>query len=347
MKTVSFLPGPVALAPAVRSAMAEEPLSHRSEAFREVLARVTVRLSRLTGAGHVAVMPGSGTLANDVVAAQLALLPGPGLVFANGEFGERLVDHARRFALDHDTHRIAWGATFDLATVAGIVCQMRPSWLWATHCETSTGVLNDLDGLRAIARAAGALLCMDCISSIGTVAVDLRGVHLASGTSGKGLGAYAGLALVFAESAPPPHPRLPRTLDLGYHLAQGGVPFTLASNPLVALDRALYTFDGAATWARCAQRGAGARARLAGLGYRVLAPDAAASPAVLTIPLGPDQSAEAVGQWLASTGYLVSYQSGYLRERNWFQICLMGDVRDRHIDGLLDALARYPARLPA
>lgn len=307
MEPVSFLPGPVQLAPAVRAALAGAPLSHRSEAFHEVLARVTGRLSALTGARHVSILSGSGTLANDVVAAQLSTVPGSGLVLANGEFGERLIDHARRFDVDHGTHTIPWGAAFDLDAVAGMVADLRPAWLWTTHCETSTGVLNDLDGLRAIARAHAALLCLDCISSIGTVAVDLRGVHLASGASGKGLEACAGLALVFAERAPPPHPRLPRTLDLGYHLASGGVQFTLPSNLLMALDLALDAFDGPARWAEGVRRGLDLRARLARLGYQALAPERASSPAVLTIPLGPDHSAEVLGRWLASTGYLVGY----------------------------------------
>jgi hypothetical protein len=38
---------------------------------------------------------------------------------------------------------------------------------------------------------------------------------------------------------------------------------------------------------------------------------------------------------LAAHGYLVSYQSRYLVERNWIQICLMGDYR---IDALPDLL---------
>ena len=47
--------------------------------------------------------------------------------------------------------------------------------------------------------------------------VDLTGVYLASGSSGKGLRAYPGLSMVFYhhEVAPAPD-KLPRYLDLGY-----------------------------------------------------------------------------------------------------------------------------------
>jgi len=43
----------------------------------------------LTGARNTEMVLGSGTLANDVVAAQLSLERGPGLILSNGEFGER------------------------------------------------------------------------------------------------------------------------------------------------------------------------------------------------------------------------------------------------------------------
>jgi aspartate aminotransferase-like enzyme len=56
--------------------------------------------------------PGSGTLANDAIAAQLSLLDGRGLVLSNGEFGERLIDHARRFGLSFDVLKIEWGEAF-------------------------------------------------------------------------------------------------------------------------------------------------------------------------------------------------------------------------------------------
>jgi aspartate aminotransferase-like enzyme len=40
-------------------------------------------------------------------------------------------------------------------------------------------------------------VCVDAISSLGSVPLDLADVHLASGVSGKGLGAFPGLAIVF------------------------------------------------------------------------------------------------------------------------------------------------------
>ena len=54
---------------------------------------------------------------------------------------------------------------------------IRPGgWVWGVHHETSTGVLNDLSGLTKLAKKRGTRVCADCVSSIGTVDVDLSGV---------------------------------------------------------------------------------------------------------------------------------------------------------------------------
>ena len=50
-------------------------------------------------------------MANDAIAGQLSLISGTGLVLSNGEFGNRLIDHATRFRL--------LGRKADLVNVAG------------------------------------------------------------------------------------------------------------------------------------------------------------------------------------------------------------------------------------
>ena len=133
---------------------------------------------------------------------------------SNGEFGERLIDHARRFQLKFDVVANEWGRAFDLETIrAALDATPKAGWLWCTHCETSSGVLNDLTALKSLCAARGVRLCVDSISTVGTLPVDLRGVFMATATSGKGLRGYPGLALVFHHHELKPAPEeLPRHL---------------------------------------------------------------------------------------------------------------------------------------
>jgi aspartate aminotransferase-like enzyme len=339
---VSFLPGPVDVTAEVRAALAASPASHRAERFLHDFRATQMALCGLVGARHVQILTGSGTLGNDVIAAQLSLEESRGLILSNGEFGERLVDHARRMGLDFVIVRRPWGEAFDAAGIEGAIVE-EPSigWVWAVHCETSTGVLNDLEMLKGICSERGIRLCLDCISSIGTTPVDLAGVHLASGVSGKGLRAFPGLCMVFHDLEIAPAPDcLPRYLDLGSYAEKAGVPFTVCSNLVYALKTAVGQIQPDARFAEIAEHAARVRAGLTEIGLATVAGEASASPAVVTIALPrATVCAVRVGDALAERGLLLSYRSDYLLARNWVQICLMGQYTPQTIERMLAGLA--------
>ena len=337
---VNLLPGPVSIRPEVQKAFARGPVSHRAPGFVADLKRVKGRLSRLVGSRHAEILLGSGTMANDTIAGQLSLLPGGGLVISNGEFGDRLLDHARRMRLRFEALRVDWGRPVGRDMIEAALDQAAGAeWLWAVHCETSTGVLNDLEMLKDLCAARDIRLAMDCISSIGTVPVDLGEVYLGSCVSGKGLGSYPGLSMVFHdhEVHPAPH-ALPRYLDLGLHAEKDGVPFTMSSNMVYALDAALGRFEADAVFEDIAEQSTWLRRGLRELGYRIVAPDDHASPAVITIELPQGERTSEVGRRLEDAGYFLSYNSAYLLERNWIQVCLMGEVSKETLGRLLSAM---------
>jgi aspartate aminotransferase-like enzyme/predicted N-acetyltransferase YhbS len=333
-----FLPGPVALHDAVRRAFAEPPASHRASNFLAQHARVRAALGARTHARQCTLLLGSGTLANDVVGAQLAQLAGPGVVLTNGEFGDRLVDHARRLALPHTVVSAPWGTAMDVDAVRRTLRDTRATWLWAVHSETSTGVVNDLDTLRTLAREHEARLALDAISSLGAIPLSLDGVWMASAVSGKAIGAYPGVAIVLHEETPAPSARIPRYLDLGYAAATGGVPFTQSSNLLAALEAALDADDWSATYAERVRWSSWLRETLRGAGLTVLAPAEVASPVVHTIALPPAVDAQRVGHAMRAQGWEIAFESEYLRARNWVQICLMGAISGGQVRGVVRGL---------
>ena len=341
---ISLLPGPVALSPAVHAAFCQPLVSHRGAAFRTLHDRATCRLRALVNAPHVTLWSGTGTLANDIVAAHLGAWGARGLVLSNGEFGERLVDHAARHRLDAEVLRVPWGEPFRLDDVAQRLRAAGAAWLWAVHGETSTGVLNDLDGLRAVAQAHDARLCLDAVSTVGAVPVDLDGVTMASGVSGKALGAPAGLAFVAHGDLPPAATPVARCFDLRLAHQAGGVPFTLSSALVAALDAALAEADDARQ-DRLQRQGLRLRSHLRAAGMPLVAPDGALLPTVQTVDLGED--AEAVGARLDALGVRASYRSGYLRQRGWLQLCTMGAQTDAEIEAAAEALhAAVASRCP-
>jgi aspartate aminotransferase-like enzyme/N-acyl-L-homoserine lactone synthetase len=346
---VSFLPGPVTVKEAVREAMAAAPMSHRASTFSESLRAVKRELISLTNARHVALLLGTGTLANDMVAAQLKLQSGRGVVFSNGEFGNRLIDHATRQQLEFDVVKIGWGQSFNVSDIAQKLDQLgNVQWLWMTHCETSSGVLNDIVAIGKLCHARGIWLCLDCISSLGVVPLDLSSVWLATGVSGKGLAAYPGLSMVFHNHAVSPAPQqLPRYLDLGLYGSHseeeplsGETPFTHSSNLVDALNAALNSTDWVQKFAQVSRDGLTLQRRLHESGFHVVADPAHAAPAVVTIELPPHTSAFVVGKAMDASGFLLSYRSAYLREQNWLQVCLMGAYEPAALRDLVATLIR-------
>lgn len=335
----NFLPGPVMLAPEVKAALASAPVSHRGKAFLAQMAEVREGLCRLTGAREVQILLGSGSLANEVVAAQLSLGESTGLVLSNGEFGERLAANARGARLRFDWLRLAWGECFDLQQVAHFAERLpRGGWIWFVHHETSTGVLNPFAELKALCARLGLNLCVDCISSIGALPVDLHGVHLATTASGKGLGSFPGLSMVFHDYTPRPSPeRLAGYLDLGHWAAHQSVPHTHSSNLIFALAEAVRRATPE-RMERIRTNAAWLRAELQKLGLTLLAAEAVASPGIVTIVLQRPMCAKELGEELEMRGYWLSYRSGYLLERNWIQIALLGDPSRANLEKLLNVL---------
>jgi aspartate aminotransferase-like enzyme/GNAT superfamily N-acetyltransferase len=338
-RPLNLLPGPVLTTPEVDAAFAAPAISHRSPAFLDQLSTVRMRLCELTGARDVQVLTGSGSLGNAVVAAQLGLHASTGLVLSNGEFGERLAGEARRAGLRFDWLRLRWGDVFDLQHVKTFVSRVpRGGWIWFVHHETSTGVLNPFDELKQLAADHGLRMCADCISSIGAVRVDLRGVHLATGTSGKGLGAYPGLALVFHDYVPTPEPdRLPGYIDLGHWAAHSSSPHTHSSNLVSALATAARAM-GPERINRIENNSRWLRQALLARGYAIVAPASAACPAGITLALDSSANAAQLGEELEQRGFALNFRSSHLLSRNWIQLSLLGDPPRVGLELFLHAL---------
>ena len=182
------------------------------------------------------------------------LEPGDTAVVAvNGQFGERMVDMAGRAGaevvrVDHE-----WGLPVDPARVAEALSGRRAKLLAFVHAETSTGVMSDPKPLCELARAAGALSVVDCVTSLGGIDVDAAGWGadvVYSGTQ-KCLSAPPGLspfamspAAQAAISARREKARtwlLDMTLMMGYWGGQGGRTYhhTAPINALYGLHEAL------------------------------------------------------------------------------------------------------------
>ncbi|WP_349237151.1 aminotransferase class V-fold PLP-dependent enzyme [Bacillus sp. REN3] len=333
-RSVSFLPGPVPVHPLVEAAFTRQAISHRNKEFIAEMESVREKLRELTSANHVQILVGTGTLANDVVAAQLKRFPGKGLILANGEFGYRLIDHAKRIGLGFHAIEKDWNEPIEPEEVALFLEGTADiEWVWTVHCETSTGYLYDIENLLYICRQHGAELVLDACSSAGVVPVNLEDIYLASSVSGKGFGSYPGLAILFHREKMGRNASVPRFLDIGMYEDCLSIPFTHSSNLVRALGEALVHNRQESVVHMAAE----ARKKLVHAGFTLLG-DEVYSPGILTIVLPDRLSSREFGDACRENGILLSYESDYLLKRNWVQLALMGYQHQRDVAHALDVL---------
>jgi 2-aminoethylphosphonate-pyruvate transaminase len=204
-RTILLCPGPVLLSKTVRRAVGRANMGHREPDFSAVLVESTEMLRPIIGIDEtyeVALITGSGTAANETVLSSLGSR-GPLLVISNGEFGERLFAVATLHNPEVDHLQFAWQAPIDLSAVSEMLQARAYSMVALVHHETSTGILNPVAEITALAHRHGAIVSVDAISSIGAEEIRARewGVDILVGASGKALSAMPGVGILVVRSA--------------------------------------------------------------------------------------------------------------------------------------------------
>ncbi|QPA55728.1 aminotransferase class V-fold PLP-dependent enzyme [Lysinibacillus sphaericus] len=307
----TFYPGPVKQLETI----GYTNLSHRSLNFKAIYERVQQQLLHLANTKHVGIIVGTGTLANEVMLAQLhAQQLGKGLILTNGEFGERLRKQAVRWSLDFDAAEQQWGTIFDCEKIASLLENGAYQWMLVVHGETSTGTCNDLESLGHLAKCYNVKLCVDSISTFGAMPFSLQDCYLATAVSGKAIGAMSGLAFVFSQYLAQSTTTLPAYLDLAnYH--QGAIPFTLPAVLLGNLDESLQAYP--VRYAQLQQR----FEALLQLPYMHFQLPTTQYPMLITIQLPDTLSNLHID--LALNGLLAHGDSPYLRQRGFLQFAVI------------------------
>jgi len=182
--------------------------------------------------------------------------------------------------------------------------------------------------LRKLCNAHDLKLCLDGISSIGSCDVVLQDVYLATVVSGKGIGSLPGLAMVYCrEDVESGDRQLPRYFDLAYYEAKQGIPFTISSNAIYALNAALNNSDWQIRFENVKQWSEELCSEIEEIGLSILAEEQCRAPHVTTIVLPDGISSLEMGKLLEDEGILASYRSEYLVEKNQIQICFMGECQ--------------------
>ncbi|RKY33027.1 MAG: aminotransferase [Candidatus Omnitrophota bacterium] len=303
-KKYLLTPGPTPLPPEVCQAMSRPIIHHRTPQFQAILKEATEGLKYvLQTKNDVFILASSGTGAMEASVVNLLSFGDSAICVEAGKFGERWTEICRAYGINCEVIKVEWGKAVDPQEIRSRIkdAQSKIKAVFVTHCETSTGVVTDLEAIGKIVKDSEAVLVVDAISGLGAIPLltDQWSCDVVVSGSQKGLMLPPGLgfisvspkALKLVESA-----SLPRYyFDLRKAkkaLDKTDTPFTPAITLIIALNEALAMIkeDGLENvFLRHKKMAEATRKAVLALGLELFVPDAASNAVTaVKVPAGID-----------------------------------------------------------
>ncbi len=197
-----FAPGPTPVPERVKHAMNLPMIAHRGQEFPVLLEEVATRLMPVFGSKNpVTILASSGTSALEAAAANVITEGDDVVVIVAGAFGDRFASICETFGANVHRLEIEWGKACKPEQLEDYLKSLDKDVkaVFATYCETSTGVMQPIKDLGSVTkRVTNALFIVDGVSNIGAVPVDMEAWQIDILVSGsqKALMLPPGLAFV-------------------------------------------------------------------------------------------------------------------------------------------------------
>jgi len=196
-----MIPGPIEVSPAVQVAFSTAPPSHVSPDCIEAFGRSITSMRKVWQAEATSqpfIVAGSGTLAMEMAVVNL-VEPGDVVVVVNsGYFSDRVVLMLERRGATVHQARAEPGDVPAIPAVGELLRDVRPTVMFATHVDTSTGARVNAAALADLARDLGILSVFDGVCATAGEEFDMAsiGADIYLTASQKAIGLPPGLALL-------------------------------------------------------------------------------------------------------------------------------------------------------
>jgi len=179
---ILFTPGPLTTSRTVKQAMLRD-LGSRDFEMIGIIREIRDGLVAVGGATPdqytTVLLQGAGTYALEAVVGCGTDPDGKVMVIINGAYGKRIAKIAETLKIPCVPLEFPENETADPAVVKKALADHPDVTLVsATHCETTTGIINPIQDIGAVVAAAGAKYFVDAMSSFGAVPLSLTDCHI-------------------------------------------------------------------------------------------------------------------------------------------------------------------------
>lgn len=202
IKPMLMIPGPMDVPDEVLRRCGHQVFPHYDQGtgFPQFYHQLVGKMKKVFGTdeGDVFIPNGSGTIAVNMMLASLCAPGDDVLVMNNGGFGPYAEKNLRNLGIGFTNVMGEHGTVIDPQRVRDEMKRKRHQFIYITHNESSTAVVNPLPPIGEIAREFDALMLVDAVSGIGGVVIDMdaAGADVVAGASQKCLELPPGLAPV-------------------------------------------------------------------------------------------------------------------------------------------------------
>ena len=170
-------PGPLSTTKKVKSVMYRDWCTWDDD-YNTIVQQIRQRLVRLgsgTDSYTAVLMQGSGTFCVEATVTTAVPQDGKLLVLANGAYGRRIAEIARRCDIDCEVQDGGELAPPDLGRLeTALQSDNNITHVAVVHCETTTGMLNPVEVIGTIVKNSGRRFIVDAMSSFGGIPIDLK-----------------------------------------------------------------------------------------------------------------------------------------------------------------------------
>lgn len=343
-------PGPLTTTETVKKEMLVDHCTWDNDykQITQAIRKMLLKLAHVSDEEYTAVlMQGSGTFGVESALTSSVGKSGKLLICANGAYGERMEDIAKHAGLDYKILNFRYNEIPDAAVIAKeLESDSAITHVAMVHCETTSGILNDIEAVANIVKEYGKVFIVDAMSSFGGIEIDVAklGIDFIISSANKCVQGVPGFSFVICRKSELMKCKgnaVSLSLDLYDQWKgmdkDGKWRFTSPTHVVLAFAKALEELEAEsgipARFARYSENNRLLIERMTMLGFRIYL-DNHQSPIITTFcyPDNASFSFEKMYYFIKERGYVI--YPGKVTDADVFRIGNIGEIYKEDIDKL-------------